>query len=396
MRILAVWDNETEAELISMYLDVDENEVTMTTTPAAFCAAIVSGNPYDIVLMTIGLPDPEAGFELFELVQEHYPDAPVVGACPQSEVFHVVRFMANGMSAYVTRDSGGDYIFMLSAILNSTLDAVRSAREKELTKKLREEVESVRKLQESVLPRNLVAPAGYRICARYEPSRIRVVDGHPVVLAGGDYYDVFTLSDDNIVLLVGDAAGHGMKSCLSIMTMHTLVRMMRRQEHRDPAHFVAEINKGLCDQATVTDKGGFITLLYAIMNTETRTLQWASAGHQPPLLQDLSTGIIEPLAGQDAGGLPLAVDEDEEYETYVCRLPDKFRLMLFTDGLEEAFPEGDDDNQFGLDGIVRTLGETKDLSLEDTLARLFDASNDFTRGSGRKDDTSVLLLERHG
>lgn len=280
--------------------------------------------------------------------------------------------------------------------MNSTLDAVRSAREKELTKKLREEVESVRKLQESVLPRNLVAPAGYRICARYEPSRIRVVDGHPVVLAGGDYYDVFTLSDDNIVLLVGDAAGHGMKSCLSIMTMHTLVRMMRRQEHRDPAHFVAEINKGLCDQATVTDKGGFITLLYAIMNTETRTLQWASAGHQPPLLQDLSTGIIEPLAGQDAGGLPLAVDEDEEYETYVCRLPDKFRLMLFTDGLEEAFPEGDDDNQFGLDGIVRTLGETKDLSLEDTLARLFDASNDFTRGSGRKDDTSVLLLERHG
>lgn len=80
-----------------------------------FLRAIVSGNPYDIVLMTIGLPDPEAGFELFELVQEHYPDAPVVGACPQSEVFHVVRFMANGMSAHVTRDSGGDYIFMLSA-----------------------------------------------------------------------------------------------------------------------------------------------------------------------------------------------------------------------------------------------------------------------------------------
>ena len=309
MRILAVWDDETEGELISMYLGVDENEVTMTTTPAAFRAAIQSGQPADIVLMTIGLPDVESGFELFELVRDHYPNSPVVGACPPTDVFRVVRFMANGMSAYVTRDLAGDYMFMLRAIMKSTLDAVRAAREKDLAKKLREEVESVRKLQATVIPRNLVAPSGYRICGRYEPSQIRVLGGQPVTLAGGDYYDVFTLADDNVVLLVSDAAGHGMKSCLSIMTMHTLVRMMRRQEHKAPAHFVDEINKGLCEQSIVTEKGGFITLLYAILNADTQTLQWSAAGHQPPLLQNLSTGTIEPLAGQSPGhlgGLPFA------------------------------------------------------------------------------------------
>ena len=42
--------------------------------------------------------------------------------------------------------------------------------------------------------------------------------------------------------MLGDAAGHGVKACMSIMTMHTLVRMMRRHEYRDTAHFVAEIN----------------------------------------------------------------------------------------------------------------------------------------------------------
>jgi len=394
MRILAVWDNETEAELISMYLGLDENEITMTTTPAEFREAIESSQEFEIVLMPIALPDPETGFELFELVREHYPDAPVVGACSPSDVFRAVRFMANGMSAYVTRDSAGDYIFMLQSIMENTMEAVHAAREKELTLKLREEVESVRKLQASVIPRNLVAPSGYEICGRYEPSQIRVLGGHPVVLAGGDYYDVFTMEDGNMVLLVGDAAGHGMKSCLSIMTMHTLVRMMRRQEYTDTAHYVDEINKSLCDQSIVTEKGGFITLLYAILNAETHTLQWSAAGHQPPLLQDLSTGTIEPLAGQEAGGLPLAIDEDEEYESYISPLPDTFRLLLYTDGLEEAFPEGDDENQFGVEGIVRTLSETVDLSLEDTMARLFDASTEYTQGSGRKDDTSVLLLER--
>jgi phosphoserine phosphatase RsbU/P len=394
MRILAVWDDVAEADLISMYLGVDENEVWMTATPAEFRAAIESGESFDIVLMTILLPDSESGFELFDLVRENYPDSPVVGACPPAEVFQVVRFMANGMSAYVTRDLAGDYMFMLRSILESTLDAVRAAREKELAKKLREEVESVRKLQETVIPKKLSTPNGYQLCGRYEPSQIRVLGGKPVTLAGGDYYDVFTLADGNIALLVGDAAGHGMKSCLSIMTLHTLVRMMRRHEYEDTAHFVDEINKGLCEQSIVTERGGFITMVYGILNAETKTLQWSAAGHQPPLLQNLDTGTIEPLAGQDAGGLPLAIDEDAEYESYTSQLPDNCRLLLYTDGLEEAFPEGNDEDQFGVEGIIRTMAESAKLSVEESLARLFDASNEYTQGSGRKDDTSVLLLER--
>ena len=377
-----------------MYLNVDENEVTMTTTPAEFRTAIESGQPTDILLMAVGRPDSEIGFDLFELARERYPDSPVVGACPPSEVFHVVRFMANGMNAYVTRDPGGDFMFMLVAIMENALVAVRAAREKELTKKLREEIESVRKLQESVLPKNLDAPRGYQICARYEPASIRVVGGHPVAVAGGDYYDVFKLADGRIVLLVGDAIGHGMKSCMSIMTLHTLVRMMREKNYTETSEFVDEINKALCDQSVVTGKGGYITLVYGILNAETQTLQWSAAGHQPPLLQDLSTGVIEPLAGHDAGGLPLAVDEDEEFASYTCQLPDNFRLLLYTDGLEEAYPKDDERNLFGIEGIIRTLSESVDLPLEETLARLFDASDEYTQGSGRKDDTSVLMLER--
>jgi CheY-like chemotaxis protein len=331
MRILAVWDNEKETELISVYLGVDGNDVTLTTSPAEFRAAIESSPAPDIALMTIDLPDPDSGFQLFESLRQRHPQVPVVGACQPADVYRVVRFMANGMSAYVTRDPAGNFMFMLRAIMGSTLDAVRAAREKELTQKLREEVESVRRLQESVLPRNVVAPSGYRICARYEPAQIRVVGGHPVTMAGGDYYDVFTLPNNDVVLMVGDATGHGMKACLSIMTLHTLVRMMRRREYLDTAHFVEEINKGLCEQSIVTEKGGFITLLYCILNAETHMLQWSAAGHHPPLLHDLTTGSISALAGQDAGGPPLATDEDSVFESYTCKLPDRCRLMLHTD-----------------------------------------------------------------
>jgi serine phosphatase RsbU (regulator of sigma subunit) len=396
MRILAGWDNEPEAELILAFLGI-EHEVEIFQTGEEFRAAIEAGKPYDILLMAITLPDVETGYELFELAHDTYPLIPILGACSQSDVFRIVRFMANGLNAYVIRDSGGDYVFMLQTILESTLEAVRAARDQELAKKLREEIESVRKLQASVIPKQLEAPEGYQLCGRYEPSQIRVFGGQPVTMAGGDYYDVFTLPDDNIVLLVGDASGHGMKACMSIMTMHTLVRMIRSQKYTDTAHFVTVINNQLCEQSIVSEEGGFITLLYGILNVERNELQWSAAGHQSPILQNLDTGEIGPVAGAEAGGLPLAVMEGAEYETYTLPIPKNCRLLLYTDGLEEAFPQGSSGeahDQFGVDGIAKTMLETVEQPLEESLARLFDASSEHTQGSGRHDDTSVLYLER--
>jgi len=398
MRILAGWDNEPEAELILTFLGV-EHEVEMAQSAEEFRAAVEAGGHYDVLLMAITMPDIDSGYELFQLANKKYPLTPILGACAQSDVFRIVRFMANGLTAYVIRDSGGDYVFMLQSILESTVEAVRAARDQELAEKLREEIESVRKLQASVIPKELEAPAGYQICGRYEPSQIRVFGGQPVTMAGGDYYDVFTLPDDNIVLLVGDASGHGMKACMSIMTMHTLVRMIRTQKYKDTAHFVEEINNQLCEQSIVSEEGGFITLLYGILNVERNELQWSAAGHQAPILQNLDTGEIGPVAGAEAGGLPLAVMEGADYDSYTLPIPDNCRLLLYTDGLEEAFPEGssgDVHDQFGIDGISRTMLETTEQPLEDSLAKLFDASSEHTQGSGRHDDTSVLYLERRG
>jgi serine phosphatase RsbU (regulator of sigma subunit) len=68
---------------------------------------------------------------------------------------------------------------------------------------------------------------------------------------------------------------------------------------------------------------------------------------------------------------------------------------LYTDGLDEAFPEdGKEEDQFGEKGIIKTLQECINLPLDETLDKLFQDSNEATHGSGRHDDTSVVLLER--
>jgi sigma-B regulation protein RsbU (phosphoserine phosphatase) len=76
-------------------------------------------------------------------------------------------------------------------------------------------------------------------------------------------------------------------------------------------------------------------------------------------------------------------------------IPERSRLLLYTDGLIEAFPgtERGEHREFGMDGLIRTMRNTCENSVQKCLQQLFDDSFAFTMGAGRHDDTSVLLLE---
>ncbi|HUG89971.1 MAG TPA: PP2C family protein-serine/threonine phosphatase [Planctomycetaceae bacterium] len=395
MRILVGWDDPVEADLIALYLNVSSTSATVTTNNAAFLAEAERDSGWDGVLLPTSTPDAETAWQTFCRVQQLLPDVAIVGACRTDDVFRVARFMRNGMRTFLIRDPAGDFMFLLQVVLESSVEAVRAERERFVSEKLREEIEAVRKLQQSIIPRDLPRPAGYGMAARYESSQIRVFGGRPVTLAGGDYYDVFMLNDNTTVLLLGDASGHGMRACMSIMTMHTLVGMIRNNEFRDTAAFVSDVNRRLCEQAIVQDEGGFITLLYAVLRTDTHELEWTSAGHPVPLLHRLATNEVEPLGSIDDGGLPLGIIPDAEYDVHKAALPARSRLLIYTDGLEDAFPCGDHDHaSFGREGIERSLKRADGLPLDEALNALFADSAAFTAGAGRHDDTSVVLAER--
>lgn len=394
MRILIRWDDAAQAELISLYLGAGEHETAVALEPDEF-RRYAAEQDWSIVLFSTSAADPDATFKEFEEFRQVRPDCPVIGACRSDDVFRVARYLTHGMRSYVLRDAGGDFVFLLQSILESTMEGVRAEREQKLAERLREEVDSVRRLQESIIPRDIKTPKDYSVCARYESSQIRVLGGRPVVMAGGDYYDAFRVDEDHLVLLLGDASGHGMKACMSIMTMHTLIGMLRSDEYQNTAAFVAEVNRRLCGQQIVSDEGGFITILFGILDGKTHTFQWTSAGHPIPLLHNLESNHVEPLGTNDDGGLPLGILDDAEYEFRVSTIPPNSRLLLYTDGLAEAFPEsGDGHGEFGEEGIKATLRKSRSRPIDEALQALFDDSTAFTQGTGRHDDTSALLLER--
>ncbi len=394
MRVLVAWDDPEETELLSLYLNIDGVSAAICTDPSSIRESL-NGHGWDAIILPTDRPDHETALATFRLVRELLPDCPVLGACHPGAMYRLAGFLSNGLRGYVIRDEARDFMFLLQSALLSTAEGVRAERERLVSAKLREEIESVRRLQESIIPRELYSPPGYLICGRYEASELRVIGGQPVILAGGDYFDVFASGAGQTFVLLGDAAGHGMKACMSIMIMHTLVQMIRDRRYEDPAAFVSEVNRHLCDQAVIRDSEGFITLLFGRVDATTHEFEWTSAGHPQPLLHRRDTNTVEPLASRRDGGMALGIDADAEYTSMRAPIPEGGRVVLYTDGLEEAFPsERSECRQFGLDGITRALTTGRNDPLANVLHSLFHDSNAHTEGSGRHDDTTAVLIER--
>jgi phosphoserine phosphatase RsbU/P len=396
MRILVCWDDKKQLELLKMYLNIDDHAVMATTDATQLQALMDSPQAFDVVLMSASLPDFDTSFAAFERILGCRPNCPVVVACPQSEVYRLARFLTAGLRTYLVRDDNGDFLFLVLAILEAAVKQAATEQERLVSEQLRKEVESVRELQESIIPNEIETPDGFSMVGRYESSQIRVIGSQPVTLAGGDYYESFTLPDNRVVLLIGDASGHGMKACMSIFTMHTLIRMIRFDDYLDASRLVAHVNQQLSRQSIVGDGGGFITMLYGVFDPSSREFSWASAGHQMPVLHNLETNeVVEVADAESASGLPIGIFEDAEYETNTTVVPRRSRLLLYTDGLIEAFPANTHGEhvEFGMKGLENTMRTVRESSVEVCLERLFADSFAFTQGAGRHDDTSVLILE---
>jgi serine phosphatase RsbU (regulator of sigma subunit) len=214
-------------------------------------------------------------------------------------------------------------------------------------------------------------------------------------MAGGDYYDLFCPDERTLVVILGDAAGHGLKACMSIMTMHTLIRMFQGEQYRDTAALVKEVNNRLCENSIVQSGGGFITLFYAAIDTTTHTMKWTSAGHPLALLHDLGKNEVGQIGTDADGGFPLGITPGVEYLACTATLPPSSRILFYTDGLTDAFPQGQENYKaFGVRGIHEALLGCRSGSPEEALAGLFRASDAFTGGTGRHDDTSAVVMER--
>ncbi|MFA6046615.1 MAG: PP2C family protein-serine/threonine phosphatase [Phycisphaerales bacterium] len=233
------------------------------------------------------------------------------------------------------------------------------------------EMRAVGEIQRSLLPASLPTIPGVELAASYETSQ----------RAGGDYYDLFPMGGDRWGLFIADVSGHGTPAAVMMAITHAVAHA-RPGEPAPPDVMLTYLNHALSSRYT-GDTGAFVTAFYAVLDPKGRTLTYANAGHPPPRIY--LPGISAPLDGD--AGLPLGVLAEETYALNEVALMPGSQLLLFTDGITEAFSQGGE--MFGMDRLDE-LGRRHVGSAKDLVAAISEALKKFA-GEGHPSDDRTLL-----
>lgn len=233
------------------------------------------------------------------------------------------------------------------------------------------ERERVRTLQKSLLPRELPEVSGAATVARYLPA----ADGPAM---GGDWYDVFSLSDDHVALVVGDVQGHSAEAAAVMGRVSTAVRAYAAEGH-PPDVVLARANRLLAGMKTDL----FATCCYMSLDLEEGNAWFVRAGHPPPLL---CLPDVAPQALDDTGGPPLGVVAEADFPLTTVDLAPGTVVALVTNGLVES-------TRLPLEEGMRRMREAIDAADPSDLRKMAD---DLIGGADRSDDAVLLLLRYDG
>jgi len=238
------------------------------------------------------------------------------------------------------------------------------------------ECRHVGRIQRSLVPQSAPEIPRFAVSSHYETAR----------RAGGDYFDFFRQPDGSWGAMIADVSGHGADAAVVMAMLRTVLHTLCAPLPR-PADVLAEANQYLCELAA---SGSFVTAFFAVISTEGDRLCYASAGHNPPLLFDTSTGGVRPLRGE--GGFPLGVICDAGFQQSDVALQSGDVLLLYTDGITEAFnPARETFGAERLEQVVSASAPSGAVAVRDAV---IESVADFASGEPVHDDQTLVVLER--
>ena len=232
--------------------------------------------------------------------------------------------------------------------------------------RLRAEQQEARRLQQSLLPRSTPLLDNFRVSASCVPAGA----------VGGDWYDFIPLDDGRLGIVLADVAGKGMAAALLMSATRGVLRS-NRSAWGSPAKVLTRVNQILLNDFP-DDR--FVTLIYGVLDPQSRTFTFANAGHLEPLLSH--NGEVRALGTEL--GFPLGMLPSSYTESTVELHPGA-ELLLYSDGITEALnPAGDEYGSDRLRELGARNGFCTDAILED-VAR-------FTAGRAANDDATVVRI----
>ena len=242
------------------------------------------------------------------------------------------------------------------------------------SRRMREEIETARRIQLSMLPQAAPDVTWIELAAASRPANE----------VGGDYYEYFRLSPAQLVLVIGDVAGHGLASGLLLSGVRSCLYLIEDQLSA-PVAVLERLNHMV---RRTTDKRTYVTLLCASLERQgaSGTLTLASAGHPPVLHYCAHSGRFEEVG---KGALPLGTYLDVCYEQQTCAVAPRDILIFYTDGLVEA--RNDQGQDYGDARLQRAVARAVGGSARDVRDSILGDLSNFKGDAEQADDITLVV-----
>jgi sigma-B regulation protein RsbU (phosphoserine phosphatase) len=258
----------------------------------------------------------------------------------------------------------------LAADAASILDNARLVERERERQRLEEQINIARDIQQALLPRDFrefphLAVNGYNL---------------PCLSVGGDYFDVFPISEGRTAFLIADVSGKGLGAALLTTMLQGALSAMTLGT--DPARVFNHVNRFLCSHAEV---GRYATMFFGILDDDGH-LEFINAGHPSPFL--VRAGVAEEAFTE--GSFPVGLVPEAEYTAACLKLEPGDTLVLFSDGVTEAMDP--DDQLYGVPRLKQVLTGLAECPLEEIQKCILESVENFARGAHQADDLTLLVV----
>ncbi|MBN3519241.1 SpoIIE family protein phosphatase [Algoriphagus lutimaris] len=238
------------------------------------------------------------------------------------------------------------------------------------------ELEEARRVQNFILPSALPETEKIRFSSVFEPMD----------QIGGDFYDVIEIEKGVYGILIADVTGHGIQAAL--LTFMTSFAFKNAALHTSStAKVVSATNEKLYDKMP---RGSFITMFYAVYNSNDKTLTYTQAGHPEGYLLRPSSKVVTPLTSESP--LVGAFSGDSvNYRESKIRLEVGDKIILYTDAILEVW--NSDNVMLNKEDFISFLIENSNQPIHDLLGRIKSFGLNYSGQKTFKDDFTMLGFE---
>lgn len=238
-----------------------------------------------------------------------------------------------------------------------------------------QDLELARNVQRAFLPSKHPDAVGYDFYHYYLPAE----------QIGGDCYDYIPLSDGRLAIIVADVVGHGVAAAMLMAKLSADARFLLASQPT-AALAITKLNQHI--SRLNVDK--FVTLLCLILDPPTGKVDIVNAGHMAPLWLRANGKVEEP--GDEITGVPIGIIEDFEYDLASIHIASGDRLILYTDGINEAPSAAGD--MFGIERLQRLVSQCTG-SLQQAGDSIVADVRKFVTGTQQADDMCLVIVGRN-